>query len=188
MSVIKYLTPEETAEYFKEHKKELEDTRVIIAEDPATDLTMYMTNENSTCFLSLYDANIQRRAVYLDGEDADGIADEVLSCYIEFFTPEPTPYPEPLEEQQLETDELNQAMYDREDELYDVTSRYLDDILDCYTMDSRFEVCTDEVIDEVLNMVCDYLLSCGMKIYRPHWVTNPETGTEEFVEYLMPEE
>ena len=47
MSVIKYLTPEETAEYFKEHKKELEDTRVIIAEDPATDLTMYMTNENA---------------------------------------------------------------------------------------------------------------------------------------------
>ena len=85
MGVIKYLTPEETADYFKEHKKELEDTRVIIAEDPATDLTMYMTNENSTCFLSLYDADIQRRAVYLDGEDAYGIADEVLSCYIEFF-------------------------------------------------------------------------------------------------------
>ena len=112
MGVIKYLTPEETADYFKEHKKELEDTRVIIAEDPATDLTMYMTNENSTCFLSLYDADIRRGAVYLDGEDAYGIADEVLSCYIESFTPEPTPYPEPLEEQQLETDELNQAMYD----------------------------------------------------------------------------
>ena len=87
MSVIKYLTPEETAEYFKEHKKELEDTRVIIAEDPATDLTMYMTNENSTCFLSLYDADIQRRAVGVHGA-------HFAPCPRFFFSPRPS-FPPP---------------------------------------------------------------------------------------------
>ena len=176
MNTKQYLPAEEVADYFFDHEEELRDTRVTIAEDENSGKVFYLTNEDGDCQLSVLENG---EVVYIEDFPPDFAAEINQAAelvYWEFFdvcSP-------------AEMGIAEDAISDREDQMYIAAEDFVDTLLDTYSTDARIQMDIESIASEVLERTCDYLLGLGYRIYRPHWEVDASTGLRTYVEYAEP--
>lgn len=183
-----YITPDAVWDFFSNNKERLKKEMVVIAENDDTNYAVYLTEDcNLPLFLVCKGSEKPEYKEWADEEDCSEIARKFYSTYLfpvivtnDKFTKE---IDEP--EEDLTRQEMEDAQYEREDELMLALGDFLSvviqegddgtDVLDAYGQDFF-----DEILDHFLEYIAQ---ECCIPVYRPMILTDEETGCEIYTEY-----
>ncbi len=190
MGVKIYIPAADVWSFFENNEKRLSEEMVIIAENAETEYTVYLTEENGYPLFVVCQGD--NDAEYDEGaispKDCEDTAQRCFLRYLYPVTVTSAKYTAPFDEDDFDEEftkqELEDAMYEREDELALAMGDFLQvalqegvdgtDLVDTYGL---------ELVNDVLEHTLQYIAeSYELPIYRPTLIVN-DLGEEEYVEY-----
>lgn len=197
MSVNIDIPADKVWSFFQDNKERLSEEMVAIAENNETEYVVYLTEENRLPLFIVCNGRY-------DNEFSEGAVNEsdctetAKRCYARFLFPvtvsnknaiphsqfdeadEDEEYEEVLTEQEMED-----AIYEREDELQLAMSDFLQVVLregrdGTDIVGTYGESMVNEILDHVLEFLSDEMC---LPIYRPTFLTDDDTGEEVYTEY-----
>lgn len=190
MSVNFYVRPAEVWQFFEGNKNRLAKELVLIAENDKTEYSVYLTEHGGYPLLSVYDEDVK---LYEESATSEAelcrLAREL--CYRYLFSEHAIPldyvpareHPPGSPTVCCTSADLDDMIYEREDELRLATADYLMAVLRLDDQEQLDSYNTD-LVDRVLDDFCRYLAEkLHISVYRPTWVADKETGCEVSVEY-----
>ena len=198
MGVQITLAVDEVWDFFQTNKSRLHNEQVAIAENPDTGYAVFLTEDRGYPLIRAgkWDGKIEEEECAVFEDDC---ARTVKRLYLKFLFPvvlvddkyvssksedeEQKKYEEEME-YELTHREMEDIIFEREDELSLATSDFLDVVLEVSAGHSAAEFYGDDFVQEVMDHILVYLSDVhGMEIYRPTLITDPETGSEIYTEY-----
>lgn len=172
-TVLIHLEPDDVWEYCLDHKEQLRDNLVCIAEEPTNHIGVYVTSEGSRVMISVQhgDTTVFESVIVSKG-DAAVTAWNLYKDYFGFEKPA---------EKQEDDDVYNEEIAERELELYDGMYEFLSTLLDFDASEFMQEDC-DKAIESMIGDLCLLLAEdYGISVRRPQMVKHG--GVEVFTEY-----
>lgn len=197
MGVNIHVKPTEVWKFFDLNKSRLANEMVAIAENEETEHAVYLTEEKGLPLLSVYRDN---QKLYEEGAvSEDDCTETAKKLYVKYLFPvvidassKAATFDKPKynygidEDDDLPDDtrqEREDEMYEREDALLQATYDFLEVFLstDRDDIDVFFG---EDVIPDFIDNICEMLATeYGVSVYRPMFITDPETGSEIYTEY-----
>lgn len=159
--------PSEIWEYFQEHKKELEESYLLVASDDDGEVEIYLTEENGMPYFRVeISGQCESEADSISKINAEGNYRELISLFIE---------------DEYGTEMFSDDEIDRLNEIQNAAEGFLMVLLGC----SPDEACMEEnEIDEVVDRVEEFLYEeCGIPVWHPTIVDDETTGEANVVQY-----
>lgn len=192
MGVKIYIATEEVWNFFKKNTDRLEKEMVTIAENPDTKYAVYLTEKSGYPLICVCRGELPPE--YEEGAiTMSDCTDTVKRCYSKFLFPISVTDKGSFQEKECLgyescdtiTPDLEDAMYEREDDLVSSMSEFLKiaisgkqsdtDIIDEYGLD---------FVNDILENVLEYIsYEHCIPIYRPMIFTDDETESEIYTEY-----
>lgn len=199
MGVKIHLKPTEVWPFFDKNFDRLKKEMVAIAENEETGHSVYLTESNGCPLLSVYREDNQ---LYVEGAvSAKDCEDTAKRMYLKYLFPVVVTDPKPniipeqedkddeISNEELELQALEDAIYEREDELLLATTDFLEVLLNCNGPEQISAMYGKHIAEDFLESACEMLARDHMiSVYRPTWVTDEETGAEEYVEFPYEDE
>lgn len=172
-----YVPANETWEFFRENKERLSKEMVTIAEDQSAGSSICMTEKDGfPVYVVYYNDKIEYTEETLNEIDTKETAKEIYTAFLN----EDSDFGngDSLQDQE------DQA-YEREDQLTLALCDFLEVVLDENKegIDILAELGEDTVSDILDNFLSYLSDEYSIQIYRPTFVTDPDTGEEIFTEY-----
>ncbi len=186
-----HVPPTEVWQFFAKNRKRLKDETVLVAENKDTKYAVYLTEEKGLPLFEVYRGDqklCEESAVSQD--DSTAVAKRLYVKYLlpvsvdgggERFDDVPED-PEEDEPRPKTRQEIEDEMYERDDELLQATYDYLETVLGT-PRESVDDLMGSDVAD-FLDRVCEILaMDFGVSVYRPMYLINDDTGGEYYEEY-----
>lgn len=178
--------------FFQRNKARLSEEMVAIAENEDTDYAVYLTEDNGYPLFSVCKGKADPE--FEEGAISEKDCTETAKrCYVRYLFPVTVKNEHafqseddsPFDEDDPSVQDMQDAMYEREDELQLAMADFLQvvlqegtdgtDIIDMYGTDM-----IDELLDNVLEFIA---MELCLPVYRPMFLTDDETGEEIYEEY-----
>jgi len=188
-----HLKPTQVWQFFSDNKDRLKKEMVAIAENEETEHAIYLTEDKDLPLLSVYRGDDK-----LNEEGAISAADcedTAKRLYLKYLFPvvvsapkysvEDKPWQEPDDQElaELERQDIDDKIYEREDELRLAMSDFLEILLNCKGPE-ELEAFYGDIIEDLLDGFCQFLADEHLiSVYRPTWITDDDTGCEIYTEY-----
>lgn len=178
--------------FFQKNKTRLAEEMVAIAENEDTDYAVYLTEDNGYPLLSVCKGKADPE--FEEGAISEKDCTETAKrCYVRYLFPVTVKNEHafrseddtPFDEDDLSAQDMQDAIYEREDELQFAMADFLQivlqegtdgtDIINLYGMN---------MVDELLDSVLEYIaMELCLPVYRPMFLLDEETGEEIYEEY-----
>lgn len=192
MGVKIYIPAADVWSFFENNRKRLSEEMVIIAENTETEYTVYLTEENEYPLFVVCKGD--EDAEYDEGAISQkDCEDTAQRCFLRYLYPvtvtackKSIPFEEDDDDltEDFTKQEMEDAMYEREDELAMAMGDFLQvvlqegvdgtDVVDSYGLDL-----INEVLEHTLQHIAEFY---GFPVYRPTLIVN-DLGEEEYVDY-----
>lgn len=189
MGVKIHIPADKVWSFFQENKKRLSEEMVVIAENTETEFAVYLTEDADyplfvVCKGSA-DSEYEEAAI-----SENDCADTAKKCYLRYLFPivvTTGKVPEEPDDEDIEdltAQEMDDAMYEREDELALALGDFLQVVLgDCSDGSEIIDTYGMDMINDILDHILLYLATeMDFPIYRPTYLIEDD-GSEVYVEY-----
>lgn len=190
MGVDVHIPANEVWSFFQKNKDRLTEEMVAIAENTDTEYAVYLTEDYGypTFFVCKGDLPPEYEEGAINPKDCEQTAKK---CYAQYLYPvqvnSEKSYPFPIEDEDEDSTkhDMEDIVYEREDELRlalcDFLQVVLMDLEDGVDIESYYG---PGIIDEILDYFLEYLgFEQRLPVYRPMFITDDETGEEVYTEY-----
>lgn len=190
------LKPNQVWDFYNKNLARLADEMVSIARNDQTGYEIFLTEEESVPMISVYKDD---KMVYEEGavsaSDTERTVREIYQKYLlpmvvvvsKDKTPkEETPVEEdgeePFDDEMTRMDQEDQ-IYEREDAIYLAFQDFLQVLAeDDYSIQDTFP--DDAKVNEIIDHILEFLaIDYGLRIRRPMFIVDTDTGVEDFSEY-----
>lgn len=192
MGVQIHVPADKVWEFFQENKKRLKEEMVAIAENEDTEYTVYLTDEEGYPLFVVCqgdeDAEYEEAAYH--AEDCETTATRFYYTYlfpvvIDSEKSYPKDYDPEDDDDYMTPQEMNDNIYQREDELRLALCDFLQVVLqekgDSPDIEEEYG---SAMIDEILDYFLEYLgFDCCLPVYRPMFITDEDSGCELYTEF-----
>lgn len=171
--------------FFQQNKARLSEEMVVIAENEDTDYAVYLTEDDGYPLFSVCrgkaDPEFEEGAI-----SEKDCTDTAKRCYVRYLFPITVKGDSPLfDEDDLSVQDMQDTMYEREDELQLAMADFLQTVLqegsDCTDIIDMYGT---DMIDKLLDYVLEFIATgLCLPVYRPMFLTDDETGEEIYEEY-----
>ena len=199
MGVKIHIQPDETWSFFDENLDRLKEEMVEIAANEDTGHAVYLTEDGGYPLLFVYRGDSKIYEEYaVSRKDCEDTVKNIYFKYLfpvivckpnELFVDDDKEYMDDVDRPDIDDEEyyeelLNDAIYEREDELHFATTDFLEVALNCTGLEDLKQNYGD-IIDDFLEDMCVVLAQkYSISVYRPTWV--PDEANDEcevYVEY-----
>lgn len=189
------LKPNQVWDFYNKNVARLSDEMVSIAKNDHTGYEIFLTEEESVPMISVYKDD---KLVYEEGAVSEADTEKtVREIYQKYLLPlvavvskEPKKEEttteedggEPSEEEMTRMDQEDQ-IYEREDAIYLAFQDFLQVLAeDDYSIKDTFQ--EEAEVNEIIDHIVEFLaIDHGIRIRRPMFIQDTDTGLEEFSEY-----
>lgn len=189
------LKPNQVWEFYNKNATRLADEMVSIAKNDEAGYEIFLTEEESVPMISVYKDD---KMVYEEGAVSESDMEKtVRDIYQKYLLPmgaasgngqrrdegkEEEDEEEPSDEEMTRMDQEDQ-IYEREDAIYLGFQDFLQVLAeDDYSIQDTFP--DDAEVNEIIDHILEFLaIDHGLRIRRPMFIVDPDTGIEDFSEY-----
>lgn len=192
MGVNIHVPADEVWSFFQKNKDRLKEEMVAIAENDDTDYAVYLTEDYGypTFFVCKGDADPEYEEGAISADDCSKTAEKCYSQYLfpVFVNSQKSILGgdnEAVEEEEDNVQEVQDIMYEREDELRMALCDFLQVVLlDDEENPDIESTYGSAMIDEILDHFLEYLgFEHSLPVYRPMFVADEDTGCEVYTEF-----
>lgn len=189
-----YIPADEVWSFFQKNKARLSEEMVAIAENEDTEYAVYLTEDNGYPLFSVCKG--RSAPEFEEGAINERDCTETAKrCYVRYLFPvvvtnnHVTKFSElddaDGEDEPLSEQDMQDAMYEREDELQLAMADFLQVVLqEGYDGTDVIDLYGADMVSEVLDYILEFLgFEMCLPIYRPMFITDEETLEEIYVEY-----
>lgn len=190
MGVKIHIQPQDVWDFFNKNIKRLSDEMVVIAENTETEYTVYLTEEDGYPLFVVCqgDDDPEYDEGAISPKDCENTAQRCFTRYLYPVTVTSEKYSIPFDQDDDDAEstkmEMEDAVYEREDELLYAMGDFLQTVLQ-EGVDGSDVVDTLglDVVNDILDTTLQYIAETyDLPVYRPTFVTD-ENGNEEYVRY-----
>lgn len=193
-SVRVYVPTNELWGFYIQNKERCQDEMVLIAENTETGYAVYMTDDDGTLMFSVCkgDNEPEYEEYVMDDADCEASAKKLFIRYLVPFTvidgkavlSGSTTEDSLDEELSLSRQDMEDEMYEREDELDFAIKDFLAAVLQEPNGDAVATEYGEDFIQEVLHYILEYLTNdhC-IKIFRPMFFRDDDSGSEIYSQF-----
>ena len=200
MQIINY-DAESVWGLFQKNKALLTQTDMLLAENPETGITITLSayedkNEFHLPWINVYiDGDFLKSEIGFDKADCEEVVERIYDRYLDtenlinvLLEREHDAWREAEQDEDEWLEEREYAIFDREDELIDATSDYLDTLLNDSLTSIVSEREANKIYMDFLDNVCEYLYKIyELPVFRPRFVKN-NSGGKTYTEFPYEEE
>ena len=189
------LKPKQVWEFYNKNIARLADEMVSIAKNDHTRCEIFLTEEEGVPMISVYNDD---KLVYEEGAVSEEDTEKtVREIYKKYLLPLVTVVSNEPKKEEADTEEDGEEVYDeevtridqedqiyeREDEIYLAFQDFLQVLAeDDYSIKDTFS--EDAEVNEIIDHIVEFLaIDHGIRIRRPMFIVDSDSGIEEFCEY-----
>lgn len=187
MGVKVHIPADEVWSFFQKNKDRCSGEMIAIAENTDTEYVVYLTEEDGYPLFSVCKGDDEPE--YEEGAiSVQDCTDTAKHCYMRYLLPVVVGNDETAileEDEELARQDIEDIMYEREDELRLALCEFLQVVLQegkdgVDVMDIYGTAMVDEALDDILEYIATEL---RLDVYRPTIITDAESGCEIYTEY-----
>jgi len=192
MGVNIHVKPSETWEFFEKNKKRLETVMVCLAENEETNHAVYLTEDKGFPMFLAYKG--EEKLCSEGAVSAADSEDTAKRIYLKYLFPvvvdlgrqigsKTDSKQEESYDPELEKQDMEDMIYEREDELQLAAMDFLCTLLCCKSHE-ELTASYNDIIEAFMDWTCQYFADEHLiSVWRPMFITDDETGSEILIEY-----
>lgn len=189
-----YMPVDELWGFYAGNQKRCAAEMILIAENTSTKYAIYMTDEDGQLMFSVCkgDKKPEYEEFAINDDDCAETAKKLFLRYLVPFSVTDgqvsisEEFPNEAEDDDAcpSRQDIEDEMYEREDELDIALKEFLVAVLQVEDSDAVLAMCEQECIGEILNHFLEYLSNeQGLEVFRPMFILDEETGCEVYSQF-----